>query len=107
MNNKTINNIASIANHYGYEYQVRQLTEEMAELTVAFNKQWRALKDKTLINGRTNSNGKIYEELADVSIMLKQIIYLGNCEKEVDDIIEEKVKRQLERIRGESNDSVW
>lgn len=97
--------IKQIAEHYGYDTQSRQLTEEMAELTQAINKFWRKSLDyglmppeKTPFNSRLN----IIEEIADVEIMLVQIKHLLRCEHEVEEVKESKVKRQLKRIEKES-----
>lgn len=98
--------IKKIANHYGYEAQSRQLIEEMAELTVAINKNYRAV-----YFGEATEEGakkvletreKIIEEIADVEIMLDQIKlflddYTGIAEKKL-----QKLQRQLKRIEKES-----
>lgn len=94
-----------IALRYGYEPQSRQLIEEMAELTVAINKFWRANQkpatDETLEKMRA-ARSNIIEEIADVGIMLEQITYLLDAHEDVQEITEEKIKRQLERIKKES-----
>jgi hypothetical protein len=43
----------------------------------------------------------LYSELADVSIVLEQVIYMHGCEDNVAEIRKYKIERQLERIRGE------
>ena len=103
------NNIIAIANHYDYESQSRQLIEEMAELTQAINKYWRKqlecgkkdfeikpifLDDKVLIMSTEYDN--LVEELADVQIMISQMVYL--LRTDIEPIIEQKLNRQLERI---------
>lgn len=108
MNKKSIREIAQ---HYGYEAQSRQCIEEMAELTQAINKMWR----KCFLSGLTTledvlaeetetmkfSDEKEYqnvaEEIADVQIMLWQLEYLLNTD--VEPIIEQKINRQLQRIK--------
>lgn len=99
--------IQKIAQHYGYDVQSRQCIEEMAELTVAINKYYRAMADfrkivnppppKKLIPIKEYAN--IVEEIADVQIMLWQLEYLLNAD--VEPIIEQKIIRQLERIERE------
>ncbi len=37
--------------------------------------------------------------MADVQIMLKQMFYLLDCEKEVEKVIEYKINRQLGRMK--------
>lgn len=94
-----------IALRYGYEPQSRQLIEEMAELTVAINKFWRANQkpatDENLDKMRV-ARSNIIEEIADVGIMLEQITYLLDAHEDVQEITEEKINRQLERIKKES-----
>ena len=93
--------IQYIADHYGYEPQSRQLIEEMAELTVAINKDWRknfGAIDWSALERRDD----IVEEIADVTIMLEQIKYLlGVGDGESSKIIEQKLGRQIERIKNE------
>ena len=98
--------IEFIATHYGYSSQSRQLIEEMAELMVAINKYDRADKSD-VITARECLNiehlqENIYEEIADVEIMVEQIKYLLRCNEEVDQIKERKIKRQLDRISREN-----
>lgn len=91
--------IIKIANTYGYEPQSRQCIEEMAELTQAINKLWRKCG-----NGKpTEKDAKmcmdnLIEELADVQIMIWQMVYLLG----VDTIpyISKKLDRQIKIIEG-------
>lgn len=79
-----------IARHYGLEEQSRQCIEEMAELTVAINKVHRHWSDENIDN--------MIEEMADVQIMLNQLIYLTDSREQVNKIMQEKIQRQLERM---------
>ena len=94
--------IQYIADHYGYEPQSRQLIEEMAELTVAINKAWRAHPNDVEVPNMGYENYKnILKEMADTLIMVWQIKYLlGVGEGELADIVEEKLDRQIERIKN-------
>lgn len=92
--------IVAIASHYGYESQSRQLIEEMAELTVAINKWWRSTGN---LEERAAKRADIIEELADVSIVLSQIIYLLCGSKEVEEVKQAKIIRQLKRMESEEN----
>jgi NTP pyrophosphatase (non-canonical NTP hydrolase) len=99
MNNEAIKKIADT---YGYDVQSRQLIEEMAELMVAVNKYHRALElydieyESAFLDIRKDD---IAEEIADVTIMFEQIKYLLQISnEEIDEIIEQKLNRQLERI---------
>ena len=89
-------------NLYGYDSQSRQCIEEMAELTQAINKWWRVCgngqrTEKSIAECRDN----LVEEIADVQIMLWQIEYLLLSTPEVNQMITQKLNRQLERIKRE------
>ncbi|MDY2734516.1 hypothetical protein [Intestinibacter sp.] len=96
---KLLDKAHRIADHYGEVAQVDMLIEEMSELTKALLKNRRARHGQTDTPVRATVNA-IEEEVADVLIMLNQIIYLGDFE-DLEDIIEEKLDRQLERIEAE------
>ena len=94
--------IQYIADHYDYEPQSRQLIEEMAELTVALNKAWRKTFDTVDKIPNMDDEERIVEEIADVEIMITQIEYLlGISAMELNNMIEQKLNRQLERIKNE------
>lgn len=95
MKKETEERIKRIADYYGLDAQLDMLQEECAELIQAVSKY----KRKRVTN--------IVEEMADVFIMLDQIIYLLNKEVasvDVEEIIalwmEKKIRRQLERINN-------
>ena len=84
--------IVTIADHYGFDNQLRKLNEEMAELTVAIH-HYLDRKDDT-------SKASLCEEFADVEIMMDQIRYLipqkfDNWRQEARDY---KLSRQIARI---------
>lgn len=83
--------IEKIALHYGFDSQSRQTIEEMAELTVALSKMHREYSKDNLDN--------IIEELADVQIMIEQMMYLTSSKNDVKQIMEQKIKRQLARMQ--------
>ena len=94
-----------IAEHYGFDSRAQQLIEEMAELTKAICKQFR-------INGKGEPvrnmsaeeiEDNLIEELADVRLMLGQVIYLMDCEDEVENIEKQKTTRTLEGIGDDTN----
>ena len=95
--------IATIARFYGYEPQSRQCIEEMAELTQAINKLWR--KSQKAVSPKNpemvQARGSVIEELADVQIMIWQMMQLLDAEDEVDDAISVKLDRQIARIEHE------
>ena len=83
--------IKTIADHYGIKEQLRQLSEECCELAVEANH-----------SARKGTTVKIIEEIADVIIMMEQIIYLAGIDrKDIDEVIDYKLNRQLERIGKE------
>lgn len=83
--------LQQIADYYGFTSQANMLTEEAAEFTVALNK---------LRRGNTDYYDQIKEEVADVLVIAYQLRHLLGAET-IDKIIEEKVERQLGRIREE------
>ncbi len=106
--------IKLIADTYGYDAQSRQCIEEMAELTQAINKFWRkqlkcgifTMEEIIKLNNDFNTLEEVkaeknyqnlLEEIADVQIMLWQMEYLLNAD--VSHVIEQKLDRQLERIK--------
>ena len=103
--------IQKIANTYGYDCQSRQCIEEMAELTQAINKMWRAKNNAVSATTITeimrydaifqNKKKNLIEEIADAQIMLWQMAYLLNAD--LAPIIEHKLDRQLERIEKCTN----
>lgn len=104
--------IEEIAMRYGYDAQSRQCIEEMAELTQAINKFWRKdlecgkfrspceLPPKTVsLPSGSEEYKNLVEEIADVEIMLAQMKFMLCCEDEAEKIKQEKLERQVERIR--------
>ena len=83
--------IKTIADHYGIEKQLHQLAEECSELAVEASH-----------SARKGVTVKIIEEMADVLIMIEQVIYLANIAiEDIDECIKFKIDRQLERIKEE------
>lgn len=88
---KKQNELKAIADHYGFTSQANMLCEESAEFTVALNK---------LRRGDQNAYKNVKEELADVLVIALQLRYMLG-EKNIDNIIEQKIQRQLDRIKSE------
>ena len=85
--------IKTIADHYGRKEQLRQLSEECCELAVEANQ-----------SARKGVTVKIIEEMADVLIMIEQVIYLANIDKcDIEDCIDYKLGRQISRIKANIN----
>lgn len=93
--------LKKIINHYGVMSQLKYIHSEYFELDEAIVRCERypggickALKDEY-----TNH---IAEEIADVMVMLKQFQYYYDIEdKQIEDIMNFKIDRQLDRIANE------
>ncbi len=73
-----------IIDHYGKEKQLDKLCEEIAEL-------WLAIRDK--------DKKAITEELADVFVMLKQVILMFDMDPDsIEKMMGFKIRRTLNRI---------
>ena len=86
-----------IADLYGYKEQSLQCQEELAECIVAINKFRRTniYKDQEKIERRKS----LISEIADVLIMLQQMIHLLNCQEELEAEMDRKIQRQVERMK--------
>ena len=83
-----------IADHYGIKKQLRQLAEECSELAVEASH-----------SARKGTTVKIIEEMADVEIMIEQIIYLAKIDLcDIEDCINYKLDRQMKRIKEEKDE---
>lgn len=82
----------SALNTYGSENQTRMVFEEMAELQKELCKSLR---------GEDNIEA-IAEEIADVQIMLAQMIMLYDCAGMVEQQKHKKINRLKERLENES-----
>ena len=86
--------IKTIADHYGITKQMRQLAEESSELAVEASH-----------SARKGTTVKIIEEMADVEIMIEQIIYLAKIDrKDIEECIQYKLDRQMKRLMEEESD---
>lgn len=91
--------IKKIADHYGLKSQQRQLAEECGELIQATSKYMRYQETSYASTVDWQYLQKVCEEIADVEVMLDQIKYLLNINPDaIDEIKQNKVDRQLERI---------
>lgn len=77
---------------YGPESQTRMLFEEMAELQKELCKNARG----------HNNKAQIAEEIADVYIMLRQMVILHDCRDDVQKWVEYKLARLTERMVEET-----
>lgn len=97
MNDLQKASIKQIADHYGIQHQVDKAFEELDELKEELAAYYFRFLDN---DDKTNTLG-IIDEIADVKIMLAQLEYLLEIEKDVHARVWFKIKRQLERIRKE------
>ena len=86
------NDLSRIAEHYGLRVQMRQLVEEMAELTQVICKSERY--DLETVRDH------LVEEVVDVDVVLSQVKYLLG-DNAFERIRKEKIERQLKRIEME------
>ena len=83
--------IKQIANHYGFRHQAIKTIEECSELAVVMTKY---------VLGQAGRSAFV-DELAGVTIMKRQMRYLMRISRaELDQAIENKVNRQLERMKN-------
>jgi hypothetical protein len=93
--------IKKIADTYGWNKQCQMAIEEMSELTKAICKRQRKLGDCLFTeSAEIDEQTAIVEEIADVKIMVAQLEYLLSAEGDVDEVIEQKLDRQLKRIEN-------
>lgn len=89
---------SKIIEHYGVNHQQRKLAEEVFELQEAIFANWYD------VDGVTNVGyvEHIREEIADVTVVLKQIQYYYEIpDEEIEDVMKYKVQRTLKRMEKE------
>lgn len=87
-----------IFEHYGFDNQIVQMGEEVGELLQVLSKIHRKGANYELTRN-------LIEELADVNVMIKQFCYYcGITEKMLDTFSEQKMIRQLKRIKETKNE---
>ena len=106
--------IKILADHYGYDIEAHKLMSEMGELTQALadldveSKTDGFLSmDAALFSYVADGNDSldhVYEEIADVTICLSEVIHLLGCMDRVNEWREMKIKRQMERILNEQGE---
>lgn len=79
-----------VLRHYGVIHQKSKTIEELAELIVALQKD--------LLEGKQKHSKAVLEEIADVKIMLMQMLFDEDDEEFVEKIMRQKLDRQLRRI---------
>lgn len=88
---------------YGNNAQIDVAIEEMSELTKALMKHRRAIKSQSKTDiGSIDFEEKrnnVIEEMADVEIMIQQLVMIYDCRDEVKEQIDFKVKRLQDRLK--------
>lgn len=91
-----------IALGYGLGVQYMQLIEEMAELTQAIMKHRRKKGLGQMPDAAAEViERSIDEEIADVALLLDQIIWLRGCEEKIAEIRKYKAERSIARMQKE------
>lgn len=99
--------LLKIIRHYGINEQLKYIHSEyfeldeaiLRELKIAFNSEGDFGDREALRKAKEH----IAEEIADVMVMLKQFQYFYGIEdKMIEDIMKQKIERQLERIDKEN-----
>ena len=100
------NKLKAIADYYKLDTQSRQLNEELAELIQA-NSKYSRYSENNSMNWEYLQN--MCEEIADVQIMIEQMLYLLDIDNEaIEKIKVKKIDRQLERIKLEQEkEETW
>ena len=96
-NTITDRRLRKIADHYGLTVQKNQLAEECAELIHAISKT-----NRNPASAIAQAN--LIEELADVSIMLEQVVYLMSCRLDVIEITERKLDRTMRKMQEDEGE---
>lgn len=86
-----------ILQHYGILHQKSKTIEELAELIVALQKD--------LLSGKEEHSRAVLEEIADVHIMIAQLLDDESDKTTVSLIVDRKLKRQMRRIKAEKDSS--
>lgn len=84
-----------ILQHYGILHQKSKAIEELAELIVALQKD--------ILGGKEQHSRAVLEEIADVHIMIAQLLDDESDKTTVSLIVNKKLKRQMRRIKAEKN----
>lgn len=86
-----------ILRHYGVIHQKSKTIEELAELIVALQKD--------ILEGKESHSRAVLEEIADVHIMIAQLLDDEGDKTMVSLIVDKKLKRQMRRIKAEKDSS--
>lgn len=89
--------LLEIIRHYGYRHQLKKLNEEVFELI-------EAIRDYNTVF-KNVSKEHVEEEFADVMVLLMQLEYYFELnDRNIAEIMQQKINRQLERMKEESEE---
>ena len=100
------NKLLEIINHYRVMPQLKYFQSEVFEMNEAI------IKYENIPNGiyehiKNEYKEHIAEEIADITVMLKQFqYYYGITDEEIINNMQFKIKRQLERIENEKSNNI-
>ena len=94
MTTEQLRHLNTIVEHYGKYHQIKKAKEECEELLKEIED---ALVGEEVIE-------RIVDEIADVEVMINQLKIIFDCFGEVEERIEYKIKRQLERMKTKN---IW
>ncbi len=103
MTDKQMEAIKKIMNHYGYFMQRDQFVEELSEAITAVQKVKRCAETDAPVEKLLEAQNNLRGEIADVIIMVTQMYNFLDSSR-IDKIIDEKLERQLKRIKEEQDD---
>lgn len=86
-----------ILQYYGLRHQKAKTIEELGELIVALQKD--------LLSGKDGLSQDVLEEIADVHIMIAQLLDDEGDKTTVSLIVDKKLKRQMRRIKAEKENN--
>ncbi len=100
MNQEQLRNLDTIVNTYGNDPQTDMAIEECSELIKALLKYRRKRYSEDAAGAAVEKElrAAIIDEIADVQIMIAQLQIMHDCIGEVEEKIDFKIKRQIERI---------
>lgn len=95
--------LSKIINNYGVNSQLRKFNEEVFELNEAIIKKEEDYQfSETTVKMDKENIDHIAEEIADCYVMLEQFrLYYGISEEDIESTMNQKIKRQLDRIEKE------
>lgn len=92
MTQEQLRQLNFIVEHYGSANQLNKSIEELSELITEISRY---------DADEPHHRGNIIDELSDVMVMCNQLMIIFNCFGEVEERIDFKINRQLERIKNE------